>query len=103
VANIQKRGDNSWFLTVNIGRNSKGKYIRRTKTISCRTKREAESEYWKFRQEVEVGEYISPQKMTFGAFVEEWHSKYAIKHLEHKTLYTYMSNLKNRILPNFPI
>lgn len=101
MANIQKRGDNSWFLTVNIGRNSKGKYIRRTKTINCRTKREAESEYWKFRQEVEVGEYISPQKMTFGAFVEEWHSKYAIKHLGHKTLYTCDTYLKNRILPHF--
>jgi integrase len=86
---------------VNIGRNSKGKYIRRTKTINCRTKREAESEYWKFRQEVEVGEYISPQKMTFGAFVEEWYSIDAIKHLGHKTLYTCDTYLKNRILPHF--
>lgn len=101
MANIQKRGEHSWFLTVNIGKGHDGKYIRRTKTIHCRTKREAESEYAKFRQEVEVGEYIAPQKMTFGAFVEEWRKKYAVKHLGHKTLYTYESNLKNRILPAF--
>ncbi|MGG3455163.1 tyrosine-type recombinase/integrase [Paenibacillus rhizolycopersici] len=101
MANIQKRGDNSWFLTVNAGKNAKGKYIRFTKTIHCRTKREAESEYAKFRLEVEAGEYIAPEKMTFGAFVEEWHSKYAVKHLAFKTLYTYRSNLKNRILPAF--
>jgi integrase len=86
---------------VGIGRNHDGKYIRRTKTIQCRTKREAESEYAKFRQEVEAGEYIAPQKMTFGTFVEEWRDKYAVKHLGYKTLYTYESNLKNRILPAF--
>lgn len=101
MANIQKRGDNSWFLTVNMGRNHEGKYIRRIKTVNCRTKREAESEYAKFRQEVEAGEYIAPHKLTFGAFVDEWRDKYAVKHLEHKTLYTYESNLKNRILPVF--
>ncbi len=77
-----------------MGKNANGKYIRHTKTIHCRTKREAESEYAKFRQEVEAGEYIAPQKMTFGAFVEEWHNKYAVKHLGYKTLYTYDSNLK---------
>ncbi|WP_239551427.1 N-terminal phage integrase SAM-like domain-containing protein [Paenibacillus elgii] len=101
MANIQKRGENSWFLTVSLGKNAKGKYIRHTKTIHCRTKREAESEYAKFRQEVEAGEYIAPQKMTFGSFVEEWRNKYAVKHLGHKTLYTYDSNLKTRILSYF--
>nr|WP_241752030.1 tyrosine-type recombinase/integrase [Paenibacillus alvei] len=39
--------------------------------------------------------------MEFATFVEEWRSKYAVKHLEHKTLYSYESNLKNRILPYF--
>ncbi|MFC4808790.1 tyrosine-type recombinase/integrase [Paenibacillus sp. GCM10023250] len=101
MANIQKRGDNSWFLTVSLGKDHQGKYIRRTKTVNCRTKKEAESEYAKFRQEVEAGEYIAPQKMTFGAFVEEWRNKYAVKHLGYKTLYTYESNLKIRILPAF--
>ncbi|MGE7057176.1 tyrosine-type recombinase/integrase, partial [Paenibacillus glucanolyticus] len=101
MANIQKRGGNSWFLTVSLGKDHQGKYIRRTKTVTCRTKKEAESEYAKFRQEVEAGEYIAPQKMTFGAFVEEWRDKYAVKHLGYKTLYTYESNLKIRILPAF--
>lgn len=51
--------------------------------------------------EVEADEYVSPQKLTFGAFVEEWRDKYAVKHLGFKTLYTYDSNLKTRILPYF--
>lgn len=101
MANIQKRGENSWFLTVNAGKDANGKYTRFTKTVHCRTKREVESEYAKFRMEVEAGEYIAPEKMTFGAFVEEWQSKYAVKHLAFKTLTGYKSNLKNRILPTF--
>lgn len=55
----------------------------------------------KFKIEVEAGEYIAPEKMTFEAFVHEWELKYAQKHLAEKTLYTYRSNLKNRILPTF--
>ncbi|MEV2910185.1 tyrosine-type recombinase/integrase [Paenibacillus larvae] len=101
MPNIQKRGESSWLLTVMAGKNAGGKYIRRTKTVHCRTKREAESEYAKFRQEVESGEYIKPEKMTFSAFVKEWREKYAIKHLAYRTLYTYEQNLKNRILPAF--
>jgi len=55
----------------------------------------AESEYTKFRMEVEDGEHLV--KMTFRAFVEEWRSEYAIKHLAFKTLTGYDSNLESRI------
>jgi integrase len=101
MANIQKRGDNSWYLTVNIGKDENGKYIRRTKTVNARTKKEAESEYAKFRQEVDAGEYIAPEKMTFSTFVEEWREKYALKHLGEATLDTYMIHLRNRAIPVF--
>jgi len=33
--------------------------------------------------------------------VKEWEEKYTSKHLTEKTLYTYKSNFKNRILPVF--
>ncbi|MGE7273554.1 tyrosine-type recombinase/integrase [Brevibacillus panacihumi] len=99
MANIQKRGSDSWLLTVSLGRGADGKYKRATKTVKCRTKREAESEYAKFRQEVEAGAYISPQKMTLAAFVSEWQEKYAADHLARKTLNLYMACLNSRILP----
>jgi integrase len=111
MANIQKRGDNSWYFTVIAGKDSKGKYIRRTRTIKVEdpallktTKRLQDyinDEYSKFRQEVEAGEYIAPEKMTFAAFVEEWKAKYGVKHLQPATLEGYMSHLKNRIIPVF--
>ncbi|KHL95360.1 integrase [Paenibacillus sp. IHB B 3415] len=111
MANIQKRGDNSWCFTVYTGVLANGKYGRRTKTITItdesllKTKKRLQDhldmEYSKFREEVQAGEYIAPQKMTIAAFVEEWRTKYAVKQLEHKTLTAYESHLKTRILPTF--
>ncbi|MGE5703305.1 MAG: site-specific integrase [Clostridia bacterium] len=100
MASIQKRG-NSWLITVDVGRDSKGKRIRKTKTVHAANKREAEKEAAKFQIEVDADEYIAPEKMSFSAFAEEWKSKYGDKHLSPKTLETYMFNLKNHILPEF--
>lgn len=99
MANIQKRGKDSWLLTISLGKRADGNYKRVTKTVKCRTKGEAESEYAKFRVEVEAGAYISPQKMTLAAFVDEWKEKYALEHLARKTLNLYMKCLDSRILP----
>lgn len=112
MANIQKRGGNSWFFTVYTGKGPDGKYGRNTKTITItdeallKTKKRLQdyldAEYSKFREEIESGEYITPQKMTFGTFVQEWRTKYATRHLEYKTLYAYESHIKKtRILPAF--
>jgi integrase len=111
MASIEKRGVNSWRLIVEVGYNSSGKRLKRNKTIKIddpallkttkRLKDYLNDELVKFKIEIEADEYIAPEKMTFHAFVKEWESKYAIKHLAEKTLYTYRSNLKNRILPTF--
>ncbi|GED14729.1 tyrosine-type recombinase/integrase [Aneurinibacillus migulanus] len=60
-----------------------------------------QNELIKFKIEVEVGEYITPEKMTSEAFVKKWGTKHASTHLAEKTLYTYQSNSKNRISPIF--
>ncbi|GIP60579.1 site-specific integrase [Paenibacillus woosongensis] len=111
MANIQKRGENSWFFTVYTGKGPNGKYGRKTRTITItdeallkttkKLQNYLDDEYSKFRQEVEAGEYIAPQRMTFSAFIEEWRTKHAVKHLEHKTRYAYESHLKKRIIPTF--
>lgn len=111
MASIEKRGLNSWRLVVEAGYDSSGKRIKRYKTIKVedpillkttkRLRNYLNDELVKFKIEVEAGEYIAPEKMTFEAFVKEWEVKYAQKHLAEKTLYTYRSNLKNRIIPVF--
>lgn len=111
MASIRRRGENSWLLTVMAGKDENGKYIRRFKTVTIedpallKTKKRLQdyldAEYAKFREEVESGEYIKPEKMLFKAFVNEWLEKYAKNHLELRTIMAYESNLKIRILPTF--
>lgn len=106
MANIQKRGENSYFFTVYTGKGPDGKYKRRTKTITVTEKMSPkklqeylEFEYAKFKQEVLAGEYIAPNRMTFKDFVQEWHDKYAVKQLSNTTLNVYMMHLNNRVIP----
>ncbi|MGG4340445.1 site-specific integrase [Paenibacillus lautus] len=101
MVNKSYRWSNSYRLIVEAGYNTDGKRVKRTKTIKVSGRREAEKELAKFQVEVEAGEYIAPEKMTFYNFVDEWHQKYAIKHLEAKTLESYSYMLKNHIEPTF--
>lgn len=111
MANYRQRGENSWELTISLGRGANGKYIRRTKTIVIEDERilrndkrkgqYLEQEWLRFKEEVEAGNYIAPAKLAFSQFVELWKEKYAVTQLERKTLYTYMVNLKTHILPAF--
>ncbi|MFI8711992.1 tyrosine-type recombinase/integrase [Brevibacillus brevis] len=111
MASIEKRGVNSWRLVVEVGYDAQGKRIKRSKTIKVedeallRTTKKLRDflndELHKFKVEVEAGEYIAPEKMTFGAFVEEWRQKHGEKHLSPTVLDTYNSHLKNHILPVF--
>lgn len=99
MASIEKRGKDSFRLIVEVGYDAKGKRVKRTKTVKAKGIREAEKELVKFQTEVEAGEYIAPDKMSFDAFLEVWREKYGQKHLEVKTLETYDIMLKNHILP----
>ena len=109
MANIRKRGEKSFVLTVETGYNAKGKRNREYKTIRIedaallKTKRKLndylEAEYHKFKKEVESGEYITPEKMTIDSFFGVWESKYALKTLSETTLTKHTTHLKNHILP----
>ncbi|WP_027087959.1 tyrosine-type recombinase/integrase [Cohnella panacarvi] len=101
MASIEKRGKDSYRLIVEVGYDAKGKRVKRTKTVKAKGIREAEKELVKFQTEVEVGEYIAPEKMSFDTFLAVWREKYGQKHLEVKTLETYDIMLKNHILPSF--
>lgn len=108
---IEKRGNNSWRLSVDVGLLSSGDRDRRRKTITVddpallkttkKLKDYLETELAKFKIEVEAGEYISPEKMKFEEFKNEWARKYAVKHLEGTTLDNYNRHLKNHITPMF--
>lgn len=110
MPNIQKRGEQSFLLTVDAGFQGK-KRIRRTRTIKIEdkallrtTKRlneHLEKEWYKFKTEIEVGEYISPEKMTIAQFLPDWEKKYAENHLSESTLTVYLDHIENHIKPVF--
>lgn len=103
---IEKRGENTYRFTVSLGRGADGKYKRERKTYTVqqkftpkRLKEHLKHEYLKFKNEVESGNYISPQKMTFEAFVSEWRKKFADNGLSETTLTGHLTRLDVHILP----
>ncbi|WP_391119362.1 tyrosine-type recombinase/integrase [Psychrobacillus sp. L3] len=106
MANIEKRGDNSYRFTVYQKKDAKGRYPRKTKTYTVTKKmtpkqleEHLDHEYLKFKQEVLSGEYINPEKMPFSKFVEEWKEKFAEKELSSTTMANHEFKLNNHILP----
>ena len=112
MASIEKRGEKSWRLVVEVGTGIDGKRKRKTETIHIedkallRTKKKLqdylEGQLYEFKQRVEAGEYIKPQKMLFRDFAEtQWKPKYAEKELEKSTRVVYLRHLDAHILPKF--
>lgn len=111
MAHYQKRGKNSFLLVVDLGRDGRGKRIRKTKTIRVedesllRTRRRLDEylkkELYKFQVEVETGEYIDTKNLKFKDFVDDWIKRHAKRNLAKRTLQNYKEKLKNYILPYF--
>ncbi|MBN2980158.1 tyrosine-type recombinase/integrase [Cohnella algarum] len=109
---IEKRGEASWRLTVDVGTLPDGSRDRRRKTITVedkallkttkKLKDYLDEQLADFKREIESGEYLKPQKMTFSEFVEnEWKPKYAQDedNLSPSSYEIYCGHLKNHILP----
>lgn len=106
IKGVRKRSENTYQFTVSTGKASTNDYGRKYKTYTVTRKytpkqleEHLKHEYLKFKQEVLSGEYITPEKMTFTAFVEEWKSKFAENELSETTYVAHISRLDNHILP----
>lgn len=100
AGSIEKRGDNTYRLVYFCGKNLDGSPARHTKTVHC-TKKEAKVELAKFVAEVEKGNVIEGNSITFEEFVEIWKRDYGSKELAPTTYARYLAILKTRILPYF--
>lgn len=110
MASIQKRGENSFLLVVEIGYDANGKRKKKTKTLKItdqallKTKKRLndflQSELVKFKMEIESGAYIAPEKTILAEFINDWQTKYAEKGgLSEQTLDIYLIHIKNHIIP----
>ena len=100
AGSIEKRGKNSYRLTVSEGFDLNGRPMIHRKTIHG-TKKEAEVELAKFVTEVQNGLVIDGKSLKFSEFVEVWKRDYGSKELAPTTYKRYCRMLETRILPYF--
>lgn len=100
AGSIEKRGKNSYRLTVSEGFDLDGKPMIHRKTVHG-TKKDAEVELAKFVTEVQSGLVIDGKALRFSEFVEIWKRDYGSKELAPSTYKRYCRMLETRLLPYF--
>ena len=100
AGSIEKRGKNSYRLTVSEGFDLNGKPMIHRKTIHG-TKKDAEIELAKFVTEVQNGLVIDGKSLKFSEFTEIWKRDYGSKELAPSTYKRYCRMLETRLLPYF--
>lgn len=104
MANIEKRGKNSYRLSVVIGYEPDGTLIRERKTVKAKSPTDAKRQLTLFEAEILNGQYIKiEEKMTLNSFFKEWKEKYAddSSNLTPDTRQNYLNILNRRILPKY--
>ena len=100
AGSIEKRGKNSYRLTVSEGFDLNGKPMLHRKTVHG-TKKDAEVELAKFVTEVQNGLVIDGKSLKFSEFTEIWKRDYGSKELAPSTYKRYCRMLETRLLPYF--
>ena len=100
AGSIEKRGKNSYRLTVSEGFDLNGRPMIHRKT-NHGTKKEAEVELAKFVTEVQNGLVIDGKSLKFSEFTEIWKRDYGSKELAPSTYKRYCRMLETRLLPYF--
>ena len=100
AGSIEKRGKNSYRLTVSEGFDLNGKPMIHRKTVHG-TKKDAEVELAKFVTEVQNGLVIDGKSLKFFEFTEIWKRDYGSKELAPSTYKRYCRMLETRLLPYF--
>jgi integrase len=105
MAAIEKRGDNSYRLTVSCGYDKQGKQVVKRKTVDLshikpnKQLEEANKQWILFKDEIEKGTFLDAGKISFEDFIQKWLKDYAEHELAPKTLFSYKDLLDKRIIP----
>lgn len=107
MANIEKRGENSYRFTVSVGQGPDGRYKYKRKTIKITEKmspkqleKHLTAEFLQFEKEAKAGLYIDPTGLTLRQLSEIWRDKYLEQELAETSQATHLSHLKVHILPD---
>jgi len=111
MADIERRGPNTWRFTLYVGTDSDGKRRRERTTIRIEDERIVRSSrrladyleeaYLDWKRSVQSPGYARPQRMSVAALVTAWHDDYAMQHLGGYTRRNYGYLFQRYFLPAF--
>ena len=95
---IRKRGSKSWELTLDLGRDEKGKRDRRYFTVHG-TKKQAQQRLRELLTEVDGGIVPSPERIKMREWLARWMSDCVVGYLSQATQDRYAGIIKNHLNP----
>lgn len=95
---IRKRGQKSWAIILDLGRDDTGKRRQKWHTVHG-TKKDAQAELARLINEINTGEYIEPSKMLVREYLDRWLKDYAEQSVSPKTLERYQQIIENNVKP----
>lgn len=106
MAHYEQISKYTYRLTVCQGYNSKGKKLRKRKTIKLdetltpkQIEKELNRQMVMFEKTVKEGRFLEGESITFEEFTKKWLENYAELNLAPATITSYKNKLKNRIIP----
>jgi integrase len=100
TGSVRRRGERSWEIKFDLGRNPvTGK--RETRYHSFKgTKREAQAALTRLTAEAQRGSYVEATTETVGAFMDRWSRDWATANVSPKTLERYNELIRNQVHPH---
>ena len=96
---IRQRKDGLWEGRYTVGRDpGTGKQVR--KSVYGQTQQEARKKLAQAVAAIDRGDYVEPQKMTVGAWLDTWAASY-LGNVKPNTLYNYQGCIENNLKPAF--
>src|SRR5262245_42306107 len=97
---IEKLPSGSYWVTVFLGRDAAGKWIRSRRTVEG-TKKDADCELTKMLRDVDTGGYVDSSKETVAVYLERWLTDYvAVKVEKPSTRRSYAMIARKHLIPN---
>ena len=96
---IRKRGERSWELTIDLGKDAEGQ--RRRKFVNVKgTKAQAQQKLRELLTSLDRGIPVSTQKITFGEWLSKWMAEYVVPNKRQKTIERYEGLIQRHITPD---
>lgn len=98
--NITRRGERSWRLKFDDGRDP-ATGARRTRFVTVRgTKRDAEKELAKLLHQADAGTLVAPERLTLADYLRAWLAEARVAAISPKTAERYEGLIEGQIIPH---